>query len=83
MSVEQYFDSQTCEALWKLQGEIDRWIIKSALASPYAVILSDRTLIREPHILKRGNPKTIGSRVPRQFLSALCATSINNLEAPL
>ena len=71
VSIEQFFASKTCEELWKLQGEVDRWINQSPLAPAFATVLRDREQIREPHILRRGNPRMTGKRVPRQFLTAL------------
>ncbi|MGN6546428.1 MAG: DUF1553 domain-containing protein, partial [Aureliella sp.] len=82
VSIEQFFPSSVCEALWKLQGEIDRWIINSPYAPAMATILVDREQVREPHIFKRGNPKQVGDRVTRQFLSALCAPAATIPSAP-
>ncbi len=72
VSTEQYYETRVCEALWKLQGEVDRWINQNATAPAFATVLVDRSAIREPHIFRRGNPRLIAERVPRQFLSALC-----------
>ncbi len=71
VSTEHFFETRVCEALWKLQGEVERWIIQQPAAPDFATILVDRGVIREPHILRRGNPRMIAQRVPRQFLSAL------------
>ena len=71
VSTEGFFDSGTCEALWKLQGEVDRWLIQSPRAPAYAVALVDREALREPRIFRRGNPAMKGEEVPRRFLSAL------------
>lgn len=68
---EFYFDTATTENLWKLQGEVDRWIIQSPESPPYAVALVDRNWIEEPRIFRRGNPASKGDRVPRQFLEVL------------
>ena len=68
---EWLFDIGTVEALWRLQGEVDRWLIQSPQAPAYAVILADRGLITEPRVFRRGNPAAMGSEVPRQFLKAL------------
>lgn len=73
VSTEQFYETRVCEILWKLQGEVDRWIIQNGNSPHYATVLVDRTSIREPHILRRGNPRMIAERVPRQFLSVLCA----------
>ena len=66
---ETYFDSGTCTELWKLQGEVDRWIIRSKYAAPYALTLVDRPAPKEPRIFQRGNPANKGDEVPRHFLS--------------
>ena len=71
VNVERFFDTPTCEELWKLQGEVDRWLIRSADAPPYATILVDRREPAEPQVFKRGNPANKGERVPRQFLGLL------------
>ena len=70
VSTESFFDSDTCTALWKVQGELDRWLIRSE-APPYAVALVDRETIEEPRIFRRGNPANKGDEVPRRFLSAI------------
>ncbi|MGN6137027.1 MAG: DUF1549 domain-containing protein, partial [Aureliella sp.] len=75
VSTEQFFDSKTCEALWKLQGEIDRWINASNVRSPLATVLTDRREILEPHVFRRGNPRLVGRRVPRQFLTLFSPSS--------
>ena len=71
VSTEMYFDTATIEKLWKLQGEVDRWLIQSPEAPPYAVGLVDRDSLLEPRVFRRGNPATKGDRVPRQFLEVL------------
>lgn len=69
--IESHVDSGTCTDLWKKQGEVDRWILKSAHSPRYAVALVDREEPTEPRIFRRGNPATPGKDVPRQFLSLL------------
>jgi hypothetical protein len=71
VSTEMYFDTATIENLWKLQSEIDRWVINSPAAPAYAVALIDREWLLEPRVFRRGNPATKGERVPRQFLEIL------------
>ncbi len=68
VSTEQFFQSRVTEALWKLQGDIERFIINSPVSPPFATHLVDRAFIREPHVFRRGNPLHIAQRVPRQFL---------------
>ena len=76
VSTEQFYETRVCETLWKLQGEVDRWIIQNKAAPDFATVLVDRSAIREPHIFRRGNPLMIAERVPRQFLSVLCEQSV-------
>jgi len=68
---ETYYDSATVNELWKLQGDVDRWIINTPHATPHALVLVDRATPAEPRVLKRGNPLTKGADVPRQFLAIL------------
>ncbi len=70
VSVEYFFPTRDCEALWKLQGEVDRWLLQSDGAQ-YVVTLGDRAEVFEPRILRRGNPANKGEFVPRQFLSVI------------
>ena len=71
VGIEWYFDNANTEALWKLQGEIDRWLIQSPQAPAHAVALVDREVMEEPRIFRRGNPLTKGHEVPRRFLKVL------------
>src|SRR6185295_4430027 len=50
---------------------LDRMAVKSLVAPPRAMILADEAIPYEPRIFLRGNPVTLGSRVPRQFLEIL------------
>ena len=68
---EYDFDSGTCNELWKLQGEVDRWVINATSPQPYAVILEDRVVPTTPRVFKRGNPAQKGDEVPRRFLKLL------------
>ena len=71
VSTEGFFHFEAIEALWRLQGEVERWLIQSPGAPACAVALVDREALREPRIFRRGNPATKGDEVPRRFLSAL------------
>jgi hypothetical protein len=71
VNIEWYVDTATVENLWKLQGEVDRWIIQSPQAPAYAVALFDRDHLVEPRVFRRGNPATKGDEVPRRFLQIL------------
>ncbi|MEQ1852653.1 MAG: DUF1549 domain-containing protein, partial [Chthoniobacteraceae bacterium] len=72
---EWFFPTSTVEELWKLQGEVDRWIVKSPEAPAYATILVDRAKPASPRVFKRGNPLTKGEPVPRHFLQVLSGDS--------
>ncbi len=74
VSTEWFFDSGTVVQMWKLQGEVDRWLIQSPMAPPYAVALVDRAELREPRIFRRGNPANQGDEVPRHFLSVIAGS---------
>jgi len=71
VNIEWYVDTATVENLWKLQGEVDRWIVQSPQAPAYAVALRDRAEIEEPRVFRRGNPANKGDEVPRRFLRIL------------
>ena len=68
---EWHFPTNTVVELWKLQGEVDRWLTQSAEAPAHATILVDRAKPVTPRVFKRGNPLTKGEEVPRQFLQVL------------
>jgi len=68
---ETFFDSAACTELWKLQGEVDRWIIESKTNRRFALTLQDKPTPNEPRIFRRGDPLKLGQDVPRQFLSLL------------
>ncbi len=68
---ERYFDSAVLTELWKLQGEVERWIINAPQPVPYALTLVDQAQPVEPRVFVRGNPLVLGDDVPRQFLAAL------------
>ncbi len=56
VSIEWFFDTDTIVAMWKLQGDVDRWLIQSPMAPPHAVALVDRDEIREAADLPEGKP---------------------------
>ena len=68
---EWFFPNTVTVELWKLQGEVDRWLIQSAEAPAHATILVDRAMPATPRVFKRGNPLTKGEEVPRRFLQVL------------
>jgi hypothetical protein len=75
IATETFFDSDSCTALWKLQGEVDRWQLKSENAPQVAVGLFDRDVLVEPRVFVRGNPANKGPRISRHFLSLFSASA--------
>ncbi len=71
VTTERFYDSGTVTELWRLQGEVDRWIIRSAEAPAFGVAVVDSAQVTEPQIFRRGNPATRGDFVPRQFLKVI------------
>jgi hypothetical protein len=71
VDLEWYFDEGTRVELGKLCSQIDKWILQSTGAPPYAVILEDRPVQKNPRVFKRGNPVNKGEEVPKQFLEIL------------
>lgn len=71
VEIELYLDIGSCEQLWKMQGEVDRWAIGSGASDRRARVLVDRAIPNEPRVFKRGNPLRKDAIVPRQFLSIL------------
>jgi mono/diheme cytochrome c family protein len=69
IAIETLVDSATVTELWRLQGEVDRWLIRSNVKPYHSVALADRTELREARVFKRGNPATKGEPVTRHFLS--------------
>ncbi|MGV3661691.1 MAG: DUF1549 and DUF1553 domain-containing protein [Prosthecobacter sp.] len=68
-NIELYFPAGVTVGLWKSQGEVDRFILRSNSAPAHATILTDRARPSTPRVFIRGNPLTKGDAVPRQFLS--------------
>ncbi|HTN74160.1 MAG TPA: DUF1553 domain-containing protein, partial [Pirellulaceae bacterium] len=68
VNIEMYFDLSACDELWRLQGEVDNWLIQQPLAPAYACVLEDRAVLVNPRVFKRGRPANKGDEVPRQFL---------------
>ena len=66
---EMYFPNGVTTELWKSQGEVDRFLIKTSTAPAHATILVDRASPSTSRVFTRGNPLTKGDEVPRQFLS--------------
>lgn len=68
---EAFYDSASVTQLWKLEGELARWIIRANVDVPHAIIMEDRTTPLNPRVFLRGNPLNRGDTVPRQFPAAL------------
>lgn len=77
---ERYFDSGVLTELWKLQGEVDRWIINAPEPAPHALTLVDQAQPVEPRVFVRGNPLVLGDDVPRRFLAALSGSDAQPFE---
>jgi Protein of unknown function (DUF1553)/Protein of unknown function (DUF1549)/Planctomycete cytochrome C len=71
VNIESFFPTDTTVALWKLQGDVDRWIIQAPDAQPHAAILVDRKPTIDSRIFRRGDPANLGDEVPRRFLQVL------------
>jgi len=71
VNIEYFVDSGSCDALWKLQNEVDNWILQGPPSMRMAVILTDRNPPIEPHVFRRGNPVNLGEEIPRQFVEVL------------
>jgi hypothetical protein len=70
-SNENVFDTATRESLWRLQGDVDRWLLQAPEPLRHTLILADRELRTEPRIFKRGNPANKGEAISRHFLSLI------------
>jgi cytochrome c553 len=75
VSIEGFFPSSVCDELWKLQGEVDRWLLEHPAAVPHAVRLVDRAELRTPRVFRRGDPKQPVRPVPRRFLTLVSGTA--------
>ena len=71
VNVETYFESETLNALWKLENAVVQGLLNAPEAIPAALSLADRAFPVTPRVFLRGNPLTQGEAVPRQFLAIL------------
>lgn len=71
VDTDQFFDTDSCTALWKLQAELDRWILNSNDDVGYSVAMKDQVSAMDPRVFRRGDPTKPGRDVKRQFLSLL------------
>ncbi len=70
-NIEIFFPTNVIDEQWKLQGEVDRWIMDRPDAPAFATILVDRSSLTNPRVFIRGNPLKKGSEVPRRYLETL------------
>jgi len=71
VNTELLFASKHTEELWKLQGEVDRHLIRTPVSPAHALVVTDRAPQGNPRVFLRGDPKQKGVEVPRQFLEAI------------
>lgn len=71
VNIETYFDLASCEELWRIQGQVDSWLIQSPLAGKYAVVLADRQPRIPARVFNRGRASSKGEEAPRRFLKLL------------
>jgi hypothetical protein len=71
VNTELLFTSKDTTELWKLQGELDRHIIRTPASPAHALIVTDRAPQANPRVFLRGDPKNKGVEVPRQFLQVV------------
>lgn len=68
---EFWFDTDTINALWGMQKELDLSILNSPEPVRVALGLEERRYTEDPRIFLRGDPMNQGVKVSRHFLSAL------------
>lgn len=71
VNTETFFDTESINALWKLENGIAQAIVGAPPGVRAALTLADRQRPTEPRILLRGNPLNLGERVPRRLLGVL------------
>src|SRR5262249_6688266 len=42
VNIENFFDSDSCNELWKLQNELDNWVLRAPPSWRHGVVLMDR-----------------------------------------
>lgn len=70
-NIDMLFPNKVTTELWKLQGEVDRWLLDHPDSKTHATILRDRPTPVTTRVFLRGNPLTKGEPVPRRFLEIL------------
>jgi len=71
VNTETFFDTDSINALWKLENGIAQAIVGAPPGVRVALTLTDRQRPSEPRVLLRGNSLNLGERVPRRLLSVL------------
>jgi cytochrome c553 len=66
VTTETFYPTNQCEQLWRLQGDVDRWIMSAGESARFALTLVDRQAAREPRIFRRGNAARKGNEVERR-----------------
>lgn len=75
VNIETFFDLASCEELWRIQAEVDNWLIGQPLAPAHAAILEDRPITVNPRVLQtrpsrqqrgRGSASVFGAPLRRQ-----------------
>lgn len=69
-NIEWFFPTGVVTRLWKLQGELDRFLMANPTAV-HATVLRDRAQAVGARVFKRGNPLTPGEEVTRHFPQVL------------
>lgn len=65
------FNTPEQQTVRRLRRELEKHQATSPAAPPRGMVLFDQDKPVEPHVFVRGNPRSQGKQVPRQFLSAL------------
>ncbi len=74
-NTELFYPINVVTELWRVQGEVDRWLMESPHAPAYATILEDRRQLGSSRIFLRGSPSNKGAEVPRRFLQAIAGAN--------
>ncbi|MFM7251187.1 MAG: DUF1553 domain-containing protein [Planctomycetaceae bacterium] len=69
-NIETLMDSDSINQIWKVQNELDQWLIPQPLSAPQALVLLDRAAPQDAQVFRRGNPANKGPHVPRRLPAA-------------
>jgi hypothetical protein len=75
VNIEYVVDSASNNELWKLQNELDNWILQSPPSVRHSIVLADRDVPTTPRVFKRGNPANPGDQVLRQFVEVVAGAN--------